>query len=133
MVVLAGKHLTIMTPSQPADLIKYHWFHGEISEEQATWALNAESGDCFLVRQTASNLVLSKKIRSRISHNIIHYSPGGYHLERIDESFETIPELLAHYLFYPINESKSKCVPRTTDTLPSTGKLCINLLCNTYV
>ena len=92
----------------PADIVRYHWYHGKITENEATSMLNEMSVDssCFLVRQAAKDLILSVKAQGLIFHVTIDYTPAGYrlHLQGREEVFKTIPEMITHYLMFPIDQ-----------------------------
>ena len=103
----------IYSEEKPTDLIKHNWYHGNITEEQVDVILQStEKHDIFLVRQSAKNLILSTRIRGWKSHDIIHHSPRGYHLEGEKEVFQTVPDMIAYYQHFPI-----KLVKRTADKI----------------
>ena len=54
---------------------------------------------CFLVRKSGKDLVLSMKIKGLISHVVIDFTSGGYHLhyQKKEEVFKTIPEMMDFY------------------------------------
>ena len=107
-----------------ADLTKYNWFHGNISEEQANVALQCEKHNNFLVRGSIHSLILSKKSNGWKSHDIIHHSPEGYRLEGKEEVFKNVPEMIAHYQQFPIHKDRilGKAIDKgTACTQASTG------------
>jgi len=77
----------VYSKGEPVELTRYHWYHADLSEVEAAQRLSSKNGNCFLVRQRARNLILSKKIKGVISHDIIHHSPEGYHLEGKKKDF----------------------------------------------
>ena len=92
----------IYSKGKPTDLMKYNWYHGNISEEQAEVAISYGESNTFFVRHTENKLILSYKIRGWKSHDIIHRSPKGYHLEGKEKVFKTVPEMIDHYKQFPI-------------------------------
>ena len=92
------------TKGTPAELNKYHWFYGNITKEQTNVELTFRCSNDFLVRHTSDILILSLKIRGCVQHITIHYSPEGYHLEGKDRYFHSVPEMIAYYQKYPIEE-----------------------------
>ena len=101
----AIKTSDVYSKGQPVDLMKYDWYHGSISEEQAEGVLARSPNNAFLVRDSHKNLMLSKRINGWPSHDIIHRSPLGYHLEGKEEMFKSVPEMIAHYQQFPIRHS----------------------------
>ena len=87
------------------DLTKYHWYYGEITEEETMSVLYKQSEilkhNCFLVRQS-DNLILSAKIKVWIKHFTINQSPEGYCLQGKNTIFKTIPEMITHYQTFPV-------------------------------
>ena len=83
------------------DLMKYDWYHGNISEEQASMAIDGDI-NLFLVRYCDNKLILSYKAKGWRFHNTIHHSPKGYHLEGKKEVFKNVLEMIAHYMRLPI-------------------------------
>ena len=93
----------IYSQGKPADLLQYDWYHGNISREQADLAMKLSgSNNPFLVRNSGHTLILSKQILGWNSHDTIHCSPEGYHLEGKEEVFKSVPEMISHYQRYPI-------------------------------
>ena len=95
----------IYSKGEPTDLLKYVWFHGNVSKDQAIQELQAMKKDAFLVRQDGSDLILSIKVARNISHQIIHRYSGGYGLEGRDREFASIPELITHYQQFPCGDT----------------------------
>ena len=87
----------IYSKGKPTDLMKYNWYHGNISEEQAEIALSDGADNRFLVRQSENKLILSYRIRGWRSHDIIHRSPEAYRLEGKEKVFRTVPGMIEHY------------------------------------
>ena len=87
---------------KPTDLIKYDWYYGNITEQHAILMLEGSSTNRFLVRESNQNLILTKQINGWISHDVIHRSPEGYHLEGKRGVFKTVSEMITHYQQYPI-------------------------------
>ena len=85
----------------PADFTRYHWYYGEITEEETTSVLDQQTEvlkhDCFLMRQSDDDLILSAKIKAWIKHFTINRSPEGYCLQGRNTIFKTIPEMITHY------------------------------------
>ena len=96
----------IYSKGEPTDLIKYNWYHGNISEEQAEIALSAGTDNAFLVRHSGNKLILSYRIRGWNVHDIIHRSPEGYHLEGKEKVFRTVPGMIEHYKQFPIQKDQ---------------------------
>ena len=103
------------TKGTPAELKKYHWFYGNITEEQTKAELSLGNGNHFLVRHTSDILILSLKIRGYVQHIIIHYSPEGYYLEGKDRYFQSVPEMTAYYQKYPIEEKRLQVLGKACD------------------
>lgn len=93
----------IYSKGEPVDLVKYNWYHGSISEDQANAALSTGSYNRFLVRTSACKLVLSKAINGWKSHDIIQRSPKGYRLGGQGKLFKSIPEMVSYYQQLPIS------------------------------
>ena len=98
-----------------ADLKKYHWFYGNITEEQTKAELNIGIGNIFLVQHNSDHLIISFRIRGWDQHTAVHYSPEGYCLEGKDKHFRSIPEMIAHYQKYPIEEKYLQVLGRGCD------------------
>ena len=96
----------IYSKGKPADLMKYDWYHGNITEEQAEIAISTGYNNRFLVRHSDLSLILSKSIAGWKSHDIIHRSPEGYRLEGKEKVFKTVPEMIAYYKLFPIKEDQ---------------------------
>ena len=91
---------------KPVDLMKCNWYHGNVSEEQAKITLESmQFCNSFLVRHLENKLILSCRFLGWISHDIIHRSPGGYHLEGKEEEFKSVPEMIKHYKKFPIRRN----------------------------
>ncbi len=73
-----------------------------MSEEEADIAIRG-IGNRFLVRQSSNDLFLTSKRRGWIYHHLIKYSTEGYCLEGKEKMFKTIPEMILHYLTFPID------------------------------
>ena len=93
----------IYSKGKPTDLMKYNWYHGNISEEQAEVAMNYGKGNTFFVQHTENKLILSYRIKGWRTHDIIHRSPKGYHLEGKEKVFKTVSEMIEHYKQFPIS------------------------------
>ena len=96
----------IYSKGKPTDLMKYNWYHGNISEEQAEVAISYGESNTFFVRHTENKLLLSYKIEGWKLHDIIHRSPKGYYLEEKEKVFKTVPEMIDHYKQFPISEEQ---------------------------
>ena len=57
------------------------WYHGEISTVQAQHALSVSGRDCFLVRVSQGDLILSLIHHGQLYHINIKYGPGWYELD----------------------------------------------------
>ena len=100
----------------PADLTRFHWYHGKITKEEAEWVLGLISGrNAFLVRQSVAGLILSMIINRWISHVIIKYSPKGYSLKGKAEVFTTIPKMIEYYQIYPVKENSTEVLGTACD------------------
>ena len=86
--------------------MKYDWYHGNISEEQADIALKYGSSNIFLVRHSENQIILSYTTSGWISHDLIHCSPEGYLLERKEKVFKTVAEMIEHYKQFPIRKKQ---------------------------
>ena len=93
----------------------YHWFYGTITEEQTKAELSYKSGNTFLVRYTSGTLILSLNIRGWQQNTVIHHSPKGYQLEWRDRYFQSVPEMIAHYQIYPIEEGSQQVLEKACD------------------
>ena len=103
------------TKGTPAELNKYHWFYGNITEKETKVELCFSNSNTFLVRYTSDILILSSTIRGWVQHTIIHYSPEGYCLEGKDKHFWSVPELIAHYQIYPIDDEYRQVLGKACD------------------
>ena len=92
----------------PASLTRFHWYHGKITKEEAEWTLESERDgqNTFLVRQSATDLILSVIINNWIHHLTITYSPEGYILEGKTHVFMTISEMITYYQMFPVHENQ---------------------------
>ena len=99
----------------PAELNKYHWFYGNITEEQIKAELSLGNGNHFLVRHTSDILILSLNIQGWVQHMPIHYSPEGYYLEGKDRHFKSVPEMIAYYKKNPIEEKRLQVLGKACD------------------
>ena len=99
----------IYSKGKPTDLMKYNWYHGNISEEQANFALVGESNR-FLVRYSDNKLVLSYGAKGWNFHDFIHHSPQGYRLEGQKQVFESVLEMIAHYMRFPIYRDQTLAI-----------------------
>ena len=103
------------TKGAPAELNKYHWFYGNITEEQIKAELSLGNDNHFLVRHTSDILILSLKIRGCVQHLTIHYSTEGYCLEGKDRYFQSVPEMIAYYQEYPIEAKHLQVLGKARD------------------
>ena len=80
------------------------WYHGELNTVQAQHALSVSGGDCFLVRVSQGDLILSLIHHGQLHHINIKYGPGWYELESgsAQRSFTELEELVSHYSENPI-------------------------------
>ena len=62
-----------------------------------------EDHNCFLVRQSDKDLILSARLKGWIKHFTIGRSPEGYCLQGKMIIFKTIPEMITHYLMFPVD------------------------------
>lgn len=86
----------VCTREELADLTKYNWYRGDITEEEITNLSGCR--DCFFVRHTPDNdMIFSKDVKGRKSHNMILRSPEGFYLEGKREKLESIPIMIYHY------------------------------------
>ena len=81
--------------------MKYDWYHGNISEEQADRKIDKRFNN-FLVRHSENKLILSYRAQGQKSHDIIHRSPEGYRLEGKEKVFKTVHDMIEHYAQSPI-------------------------------
>ncbi len=78
-----------------------------MSKEEAEIAIRG-IGNRFLVRQSSNDLFLTSKRRGWIYHHLIKYSTEGYCLEWKEKRFKTIPEMILHYLTFPIDTGSTQ-------------------------
>ena len=82
---------------------------------------------CFcMVRQSASNLILSKRMFGWVSHDIIHRSPEGYRLEGKEKVFESVAEVIVHYQQFPITGDQILGSPADKQLQGMLAAHCIN-------
>ena len=115
-----GSYSYITSPSHytkgtPAELKKYHWFYGNITEEQTKAELSSDDDNSFLVRHTSDTLVISSRIRGWLQHTVIHCSPKGYCLEGKNRHFQSIHEMIKFYQKYPIEEENLQVLGKACD------------------
>ena len=103
------------TKGTPAELNKHHWFYGNITEEQTNVELSSGDSNHFLVRHTSDILILSFKMRGWVQHITIHHSPEGFCLEGKDRHFQSVPEMIAYYQKYPIEEKRLQVLGKACD------------------
>ena len=99
------KERNIYSKAEPADLSIFSWYHGNITEEQASFLLMREARNKFLVRNWDNTLILSKKLHGWVSHDVILRSPEGYRLQGRSLSFQSVHKLVAHYKLHPIDKT----------------------------
>ena len=85
--------------------MKYNWYHGNISKEQADIAI-AGNMNRFLVRHSENKLILSYITTGWKSHDIIHRTPEGYRLEGKEKVCKTVHELTEYYQQHPIRRGQ---------------------------
>ena len=100
----------IYSKGKPTDLMKYDWYHGNISEEQAEVAIGGTLMNSFLVRHSDNKLILSYKAKGWRFHDIIHRTPEGYRLEGKEKVLETVLEMIVHYMQLPIWEDQTLAI-----------------------
>ena len=110
--------------AESGDLTQHSWYHGMISEEQAEATLSSMMNNQFFVRQTASNMILSKSVNGWKTHDIIHDSPSGYHLEGRAKYFKTIPEMIMYYQQFSISDISKQLLGTAVNRQPSTAGKC---------
>ena len=116
----------IYAKGKPVDLLQHKWYHGNISDEQVNKALGYTNNNVFLVRQSGSNLILSKRMFGWVSHDIIHHSPEGYRLEGKEKVFESVAEMIAHYQQFPITGDQILGSPADKQLQGMLAAHCIN-------
>ena len=77
------------------------WYHGELTSDQAEEILRASGSNCFLIRESKGNLVLSLIQPGVIYHTVIKRGPGWYSLSS-EKSFSDLNELVSYYHKNPI-------------------------------
>ena len=118
----------IYSKEKTTDLMKYNWYHGNISEEQAEIAIADGNVNKFLVRHSDNKLILSHVAKGWRLHDVIHLSPEGYCLEGKEKMFKTVPAMIQHYKLFPIaldqvlgfavdKTLSGKCCSHKTDAL----------------
>ena len=101
----------IYSKGKPTDLMKYDWYHGNISEEHADMAVRAGGNiNTFLVWHSDNKLILSYKARGWTFHDVIHHTPEGYYLEGKEKVFESVLEMIVHYMKFPIWEDQTLAI-----------------------
>ena len=84
----------------PIHLLKYGWYHGELSLADAAKLLISKGMSCFLVREDKDNtgtIVLSVKGEGGVAHLTVNRGPGWYAVEGATKQFETVAELVTYY------------------------------------
>lgn len=81
------------------------WYHGELTGNKAELALRTSACDCFLVRHSQGDLVLSLKHHGEFHHISIKYGPGWYELENgsAHYSFTEVEDLITYYCTFTIS------------------------------
>ena len=120
----------IYSKGKPTDLMKYNWYHGNISEEQAEIALGAGTDNAFLVRHSGNKIILCCRIRGWRSHDIIHRTPEGYRLEGKEKMCTTVHALTEYYQQHPIRRGQVLGNPanRASSGTWKTGKATTDIL-----
>ena len=77
------------------------WCHEELTRDQAEEALRASGSNCFLIRESKGNLVLSLIHHGDIYHMVIKRGPGWYSLSSV-EHFSDVNEFVSHFHNNPI-------------------------------
>ncbi len=88
--------------------MRYHWYHGNMTKEKAERVMSEGDHNIFLVRHSSSDLFLSSKRRGTVHHHLIKYNTEGYHLEEKEIIFKTLPEMITHYLFSPVDSDSDE-------------------------
>lgn len=97
----------------PVHLLKYNWYHGKMSQEDANRLLSVVDGPHFLVRESrreAGMLILSVKDEKGITHFPIDRGPGWYSLTNSSNEFDTVGELVAYYKNKSRSENPTLCL-----------------------
>ena len=90
----------VYSVGSPIHLLKYAWYHGKLSNEEANLLLTSKEGSCFLAREDKDNvgcLLLSVKKDEGVSHFNINRGPGWYQVDGTSKQFELVPDLVVHY------------------------------------
>ena len=95
----------IYSKGKPTDLMKYNWYHGNISEEQAEIAIDGNMNR-FLVRHSDNKLILSYITNGWKSHDNIYRTPKGYRLEGKKKVCSTVHGLTEYYQQHPIKRGQ---------------------------
>ncbi len=74
-----------------------------MSKEEAEVVIRLGKVNMFMVRHSSNNLFLTSRRRGWIYHHQIDYSTEGYCLGGKKKMFETILEMILHYLVFPID------------------------------
>lgn len=94
----------------PVHLLQYDWYHGKLSQEEANKLLNAVDDPCFLVREEkgeAGTIILSVKNKGRTIHFPVSRGRGLFKLACSSYVFETVGELVTHYMSSSHTDSPS--------------------------
>ena len=79
----------IYSQGKPADLMKYDWYHGNITREQADLAMKLSgNNNPFLIRNSGHKLILSKEIDGWTSHDYNSSQSRGLSLGREGRSVQ---------------------------------------------
>ena len=73
------------------------WYHGELTRDQAEVALRANGSNCFLIRESKGNLVLSLIHHGQLFHTVIECRSGWYSLKgkRSQGCFNNLSQLVS--------------------------------------
>ena len=117
----------VYSVGSPTHLLKYAWYHGKLSSEEANQLLTSMEGSCFLVREdkdSFGSILLSVKSDEGVSHFIINRGPGWYRVDGTSKQFEVVADLLAHYRNYSLTKAVlgSPCLRASNQSI-STGML----------
>ena len=88
--------------------MRYHWYHGNMTEEKAERFMSGGYHNIFLVRYSFNNLFLSSKRQGMVHHHLINYNTEGYHLEKKELIFKTLPDMITHYFFSPVDSDSDQ-------------------------
>jgi hypothetical protein len=97
---------THYSKGEPVELKEHNWFYGNVTEEQVDVELGNGDSNVFLVRHTSNTLILSAKMKGWREDYVINNSPEGYWLKGKGQKFKSMPELIAHYQSFPIEEQQ---------------------------